>query len=54
MSMFDSIIENCDIVIEGLIYSDSNYMVAVDNTQGNKGQGASYFKFYDKKEKRDC
>lgn len=49
MSMFDSIIENSDIIVEGLVYSDDNYMIAVDNTQGHKGQGVSYFKFYDKK-----
>lgn len=42
MSMFDSIIENGDIIVEGLVYSDDNYMIAVDNTQGHKGQGASY------------
>lgn len=55
MSLFDAIMEGYlnsqEVLNEDVIYDDNRYTIAVDSTKGNTGQGASYFKFYDKKKK---
>ena len=50
--MFDSIIENSDIIVEGLVYSDDNYMIAVDNTQGTKDKVHHILNFMIKRKMR--
>ena len=51
MSLFDTIMESSGLLLEYVIYDDNKYTIAIDATKGNTGQGASYFKFYDKKKK---
>lgn len=51
MGFASIIIESYGFIFEDVIYDSDRYKIAVDTTHGNTGQGSSYFKFYDKRNK---